>query len=956
VREFLRRRLVAVILVAVFLLLMSANRIATFLTDLWWFQAMGATDVFWGSLGARVLLGGVAAVLLGVIIAVNLQVARRLRPLVVPQTPQQAVIETYRAKADPYLPWLIAAVAVAFGLSSGVAASTVWEDYLLFTNAQSFGVADPQFNTDIGFYVFQLPFLRFLQGWLFTSLVLVLILTAGAHLLLGGIRPDAPRDKVLPSVKAHLSVLLALILAVRGAGYWLDRYALNYSPRGTVTGAAYTDVNAELPALHLLLVVSAVAILLVLVGLRRRGFLLPGAAIGILVLASILLQGAYPALIQRLRVDPQELAREREFIDRNLEATLAAYDLDGAQLRPFEVTNDLDEAQIGDNEVTIDNVRLWDPDVLQTTYSELQALRTYYAFADVDVDRYEIDGTLRQVMLSVRELQQNELPEGAKTWQNLALTYTHGLGVVASQVNVADAEGQPVFLTRDIPTRGREELVPDERQGVYFGEVPTPNYSIVNTDQPELDYEESGTSAQVTTSYDGEGGVALGGRMKRVAYAIRFGDPNIVLSNLLREDSRVLYYREIHERIRKVAPYLLWDGDPYPVVNNGRVIWVMDGYTATQYYPYSERRTFNTGSITRPERLTVNYARNAVKATLDAYDGTIRLYVVDDDPIIQAWRGAFPSLYASLDELPEGLERNFRYPQDLFELQAQLYQTYHIPGANAFYSKADAWDIPRDAAAVQNNPELRNAAPPMEPYYLLMRLPGEQDEEFVLIQPYLARQRPNMIAWLAARSDPEHYGELFAVQFPSDQTILGPQQAQARIEQNDTIAEYITLRDQVGSRVIRGNMLVIPIEESILYVQPLFLESPQARIPQLERVVLVMADRVVMERTLDQALARLVGAEVPDTEVPDPDAEDPDVTIDEGTLIERALEAFRRADAALDEGNLGEYQRQIDRAQEFLEQVAQLRGVDIPGEEPTEVPTEGGTEPAPTETATPIDG
>lgn len=950
-RDFLRRRLLAVIVVVVVLVLLFSNRLATTLTDWWWYRAIGAAEVFTGVLGARILLGAVAAVALGAIIAVNLQIARRLRPLVVPSTPQQAVIETYRAKADPYMPWLIAAVAVTFGVSSGAAAATQWEPFLLWSNGGTFGTADPTFGKDVGFYVFELPFLQFVQGWLFTSLVLAMLLTAGAHLLLGGIRPDAPRDKVIPSVKVHLSVLLAFVLAARGWGYWLDRYELNFSPRGTVTGAAYTDINAELPALYLLLAVSAVAVVLTLANLRRRGFLLPGAAIGLLVLASILLQGVYPAAVQRLQVDPQELAREGEYIERNLDATRTAYGLDSADLGTFTVEDDLTREQVDENEVTIDNVRLWDPGILQTTYSELQALRTYYAFDDVDVDRYEIDGQLRQVMLSVRELQQQELPAGAQTWQNLALTYTHGLGVVASQVNVADSEGQPVFLARNIPTEGRDELVPGEQERIYYGETATPAYSIVNSDQAELDYEESGTSEQVTTRYAGEGGVVIGNRISRLAYALRFGDPNLVLSSLPNDDSRILYHRTVTERVRKVAPYLSLDGDPYPVVHDGRVKWIVDGYTTSANYPYSERRVFGTGT----DALAVNYIRNSVKAVVDAYDGTVTLYQVADDPIVEAWRSAFPSRFS--DDIPEGLDANFRYPQDLFQLQADLYSIYHIPGAGAFYSRADAWDIPADPAALQNNPQLRAEDTPLEPYYLLMRLPGEQDEEFVLIQPYLARERPNMIAWLAGRSDPEHYGDLFAVQFPSNQTILGPQQAQARIGQDDTIAEYITLRDRdSGSQVIRGNMLVIPIEESILYVQPLFIQNEQAEIPQLERVVLVLGDRVVMERTLDQAIAALLGEDVGDVGVPDPESEDPDAEVTEQQLVERALDAFAAADEALGNGELGEYQRQIDRAQAALEQLAELRGVEVPEEEPTEVPTDGATEggtEAPVDDATP---
>ncbi|MBW3660001.1 MAG: UPF0182 family protein, partial [Actinobacteria bacterium] len=482
-----------VVVVAVVLLFLFSNRIATFLTELWWFDAIDARSVFTTILGSQVLLALVFGVFLALLVAGNLIYVWRTRPFFVPTTPQQAIVERYRQMIDPYVPWVIGALALLFGFTSGAAVASQWEPYLLWRNAQEFGMADPQFGRDIGFYVFTLPWLSFVQTWLFTSVLLVTLLTVGAHYLLGGIRPESRTDKLLPNVKAHLSVLLALLLAIRAWGYWLDRYMLNYSPRGTVTGASFTDVNAELPALYLLLGVSAIAILMVLASIRRRGFLLPGAAIALLVLASILLQGAYPAAIQRLRVDPQELAREAPFIERNIEATRAAFGLADAEIAQFPVTDDLDEAEVEENEVTLQNVRLWDPAVLATTYAQLQALRPYYQFVDVDVDRYVIDGAVRQVMLSARELQVEGLEQSAQSWQNTRLTYTHGFGVVASQVNTSDDEGQPVFLVRDIPPRGVEELDPEAEPGIYYGESATPAYSIVRTDERELDYEDPET-------------------------------------------------------------------------------------------------------------------------------------------------------------------------------------------------------------------------------------------------------------------------------------------------------------------------------------------------------------------------------------------------------------------------------------------------------------------------------
>ncbi|MBW3664666.1 MAG: UPF0182 family protein [Actinobacteria bacterium] len=945
-RDLLRRRLGIVIAVVLVVVLLSANRIATFLTDLWWYDALGYRGVFTGVLGAQVVLGLVFGVFLAVVVAANLQIARRLRPTIIPSTPQQAIVERYRQMADPYLPWLIGGLALLFGLTAGAAVSQQWESFLLWRNGGEFGVADPQFSRDVGFYVFDLPWVRFVQNWLFTSLILVGLLTAGAHYLLGGIRPEAPGDKVTRPVKVHLSVLLAIILAVRGWGYWLDRYMLNFSPRGQVTGASYTDVNAELPALYLLLVVTGVAIVLVLISIRRSGWLLPGAAIGLLVLASIVLSGAYPAVIQRVRVDPQELERESEFIDRNLEATRAAWGLEDIDFGLFQVTDDITEADLEEEQVTLANIRLWDPRVLETTYAELQALRPYYAFNDVDVDRYGLDGELRQVMLSARELDQSGLPEQAQTWQNQRLTFTHGFGAVASQINTTNPEGQPIFLARDIPPRGNPALVPAGESGIYFGERDEPSYSIVDTEQPELDYETSEGAEQVTTVYAGEGGVPLGNRLRRLAFSIRFADPNFVLSGLLNDDSKVIYHRGVRARVERVAPYLLFDNDPYPVILNERLAWIQDAYTHSDMYPYSERVDGFLGH-------QVNYLRNSVKAVVDAYDGTVTLYVVDEnDPVVEAWRRTFPAPYADVEDAPSELAAHFRYPEDLFTIQARVYQTYHIPTTEAFYSKADAWDIPNDPSQIANQAAGQNqAAPLLRPYYLLMRLPGEADEEFVLIQPYLARNKPNMIAWLAGRSDPGHLGDLFAVQFPSSQTILGPQQAQARIEQDDRIAEYITLRDQAGSEVIRGNLLVIPIGSSILYVEPLFLESPQARIPQLERVVLVMGERVVFERTLQEALETLVTAPSPEEGEEEEEGED---LIE---LQERIAQAFQAAQDALEAGDLGGFQTQFERASELYNRLLERQGLapepePTAGETPGTEPTTDATEPAPEATAT----
>jgi uncharacterized protein len=952
VLDLIRQRLGLVLVVVAVLVLLSATRFATFMTDLWWYDTLALRGVYFTLLGTQLGLAVVFGLALALLVGVNLVIARRLKPLVLPANEREAVVERYRQMADPYVPWIIAGVALLFALSAGGAVAAQWDRFLLWRNAQPFGWEDPQFGRDAGYFVFELPWLSFVQGWLFTSLILTLLVTAGAHYLLGAIRPESPGDKVTPQAKAHLSVLLGLTLIAHGWGYWLDRFHLNFSTRGTVTGASYTDIQAELPALNLLLVVTAVAIALVLWNIRQRGWLLPGAALGILVVASIVLQGIYPAAIQRLRVDPQELAQEREFISRNLDATRFAYGLDDVEDQGrFTIRNDLQEEDLEEHELTIQNVRLWDPQILETTYQQLQALRPYYSFNDVDVDRYEIDGQVRQVMISVRELQPQGLEEGAQTWQNLHLTYTHGFGAVASQVNAATQQGQPVFLARDIPPAGDSDVLMPDEPGVYFGEAHR-SYSIVNTDQPELDYEDSETDEQVTTRYAGEGDVPISSVGRRSLFALRFADPNFILSGLINEDSGVIFHRNVQERIEQVAPFLHLDDDPYAVVLDRRIVWVQDAYTTSAHFPYSERRTFRGQQV--------NYIRNSVKAVVDAYDGTISLYVTDpDDPVIQAWQEAFPAPFVPLEDAPETLEQHFRYPVDMFTLQSEIYRLYHIPEADEFYSRADAWDIPPDAAAIANGEPQGTL---LRPYYLLMRLPGEEVEEFVLIQPYLARNKPNMIAWLAGRSDPGNLGNLLAVRFPGDQTVLGTAQAQARIEQDPTISEYITLRTRAGSNVIRGNQLVIPIENSIVYVEPLFIENPQARIPELAQVAVVMGDRVVMEPTLDRAMRVLVGADDPDSpfagvdpDLPDetvgdpddPDAEEPEDTRDADELIEDALAMFAEADEALRDGDLAGYQNAVREAQQLLEQAAQMRGLEAPPadepDDPEDLPDGDGT-------------
>ncbi|MGA0831059.1 MAG: UPF0182 family protein, partial [Nitriliruptoraceae bacterium] len=635
--DLLRKRLGTVLGAAVLLVVFGANRVAVFVTDLWWFEERGYRDLFLTVLFSRVGIGAVFTLILTALLALNLAYVRRVRPFIIPTSPQQAAVQRLRDVVDPFLPWAIAGVSLLFGLTSGSAVGGQWQTFLLYLNRQAVGTLDPQFGRDLGFFLFELPFLSLLQTWLFTSVVLIGLLSAGGHYLLGAIRPDAPGAKVSVEARRHLTAIVAAGVAVRAWGYWLERYELNFSPRGTVTGASFTDVNAELPALTLLIGVAAVVVVLLVVSLFREGLILPGAALSLLLVGSVILQGIYPAVIQRVRVDPQELAREEPFIERNLAATRAAYGLGGVDLPTFTIRNDLDEQDVAANDVTLRNVRLWDPAVLDTTYQELQALRPYYGIGEVTIDRYLIDGDLRQVMLATREL--SDLPEAADTWQNRHITYTHGFGIIASQVNTANAEGQPVFIASNIPPTGEDEITPDDEPGIYFGTTGVPAYSLVRTDAAELDYEEPESQAQVTTVYDGRGGVGIGSLARRVAYALRFADYNLVLSNLITDETRIIHNRQVTDRVQLVAPFLELDAEPYPVVLDGRVKWIVDAYTTSVNYPYSERRVLEMGS----RSVVVNYVRNSVKAVVDAYDGAVDLYVIDDeDPIAAAWGEAFP--------------------------------------------------------------------------------------------------------------------------------------------------------------------------------------------------------------------------------------------------------------------------------------------------------------------------
>jgi hypothetical protein len=942
-----RRRWPIVVAGSLAVLILVLSILSGLLVDALWFREVQLSSVFWGVLWTRVGLALVFGLLFFLLLYANLLIVRRITPRFPPMTPDQEIVERYRAALEPSLRWVLPVFSAVIALLVGLGVASQWELYILWRNSPGvgFGIADPVFERDPAFYLFSFPWLRFVQGWLFSALVGVTVIVSIAHYLWGGIRPQAIGiDKVTPQVKAHLSVLLGVLILVKAWGYRLGQFDLMTSPRGVVSGPSYTDLNAQLPALRLLVVIAIVCAVLFFVNIRFRGWALPVAGVGLLALASVVVGAAFPAAIQRFQVAPQELQRERPFIEDNIRLTRFAYGLDRIQLQGRGVALEgVTPEDAEANEATLANTRVWRPEILRESFQGLQRIRQYYEFEDVDVDRYDIDGERRVVMLSAREVSQDGIPSGGGTWQNRHLVYTHGFGAVVAQINTATSEGAPLFILRDIPPVGEPGL--DEQPRVYYGERQDVRYLVVRSGEEELDYQ--GTtgdeSEQVTYRYEGEGGIPIGGFFQRLLFSWHYRDVNLAISGLIQGDSRIMIHRDIRERIDKAAPFLTLDDDPYAAIVDGRIVWIQDAYTTSAEFPYSEEveLTQATGGLLAGR---VNYLRNSVKVVVDAYDGTMRFYVVDEeDPVVQVWRNAFPDLFVDGDQASASLRAHFRYPENLLQVQAWMYANYHVLDPDVFYQKQDFWQIPEDPTGreieiVDGEQRLRGEAQMMRPYYLLMKLPEETEEEFVQILPFTPQGRQNMVAWMAAKSDPEGYGEVIAFEFPTGTQVDGPTQAFARINQDPTFSAERTLLSSGGSQVRFGDLLVIPIEDALMYVQPVYVRSAQAEtqaIPELKRVLVVNAGRVGIGNTLLQALndsfsgepTPVDGEEPPEGEEPPPEGEEPPGgTVDEqvAELLNRAAEAFAGANAALRDGDLATYQREIEEAQRLIERAIEL--------------------------------
>jgi len=932
-RSFRPRR--GIIIVALIVLFLASGALSRFYTDVLWFQEVGFSSVLWRSLTTQAILGLGAGLLAALVVWVNLWLAQRLAPSYrVEIAGRPDPLDRYRAAFGPFVSWIRIGIAAFAGLSVGIGAVAGWQTLLLWTNKVSFGQTDPQFHKDISFYVFDLPFYSQTVELVWFIVMASLVTSIGAHFYYGSIRPEQGIRGVSSGALAHISVLLGLLALNKAVQYWLGQYELNFSPRGVVTGASYTDIHAQLPALKLLAIISVISALLFIVNIWMRRLSLPLAAVSIWILTAFLAGGLWPLAVQRFSVDPQELQRERPFIERNIEATRAAFGLDEVEEQEFEASTDLTREEIEANTTLFENIRLWDPPILQLAYEQLQALRTYYEFQDVDVDRYEIGGEPRQVLLSARELSVEQLPENSRTWSNEHLQFTHGFGLVASLANARSASGQPSFVVKDVPgtvTPGAEALSAEQPR-LYYGEAFEPSeYSVVNSEQDELDYP-SADDEVVRSNYEGAGGINVGGVFRQIAFALREGDPNLVLSSLITGESKILIYRNVRDRVMRAAPFLSLDHDPYPAVVDGRVVWILDAYTSTDSYPYSQR--FDLDQILSDQTALsassgvlegdVNYVRNSVKVVVDAYDGTLKLYIVDDsDPLIQAWRNVFPDLFTT-EEPSEDLQAHFRYPEDLFDVQSEVYLTYHMTNPDDFYAKEDAWALPINPLADDLSGTNIPRPPFVTPTYLLIQLPGETEPEFVLSRPFTPRARNNMISLMIARSDPEHYGEYLTLNFPSGKQVPGPIQVDNSINQDVEISQTLTLLRQGGSEVDFGSLVMLPIEDSILYVQPLFVTAENVGIPEIGRVVLALGADVVMEETFEEALTTLFDLdadrepepEPTDEPEPGPPDDEPTSTLEE--LIAEAGRIYEQAQQALSDGDFETYGRLIERLGSIL--------------------------------------
>jgi uncharacterized membrane protein (UPF0182 family) len=892
------QRFVGLIFFILFAVLLSFRQAIALYVDWLWFGELGYTQVFTASLTYKFLLGLIAGLFVAAFLYVNIRIAAVL-PTRFRFTQADSVIELPPTELiDPLVRRLLLPAVLFIGLIAGPPAASNWEILPLFLNAVPFSLNDPVFDTDIGFFVFRLPLLSKITHWLSFVITIGVLASAAVYLLYRGIL-YGPRGLVFSErARKHLLALAGLFFVVKAAGYYLDTFELVYASSGAAFGASYTDVYAILPALRFLSFLALAAAVACAVQIYRPGWRYLIGGIAVLLVAHVIGLQLYPYVVQRFRVIPNEVDAEREFIQRTIKFTRLAYGLDRITSQEFPAEEELSAADIKRNDTTIKNIRLWDHRPALASFAQLQEIRTYYKFVDVDNDRYVVDGTYRQVMLSVRELSHPHLQN--RNWINEHLTFTHGHGVVFGPVNQVTSSGQPDFFIQDIPPVSSTSIKVT-RPEIYYGELANA-YVLVKTGARELDYPSG--DQNIYTNYEGGGGIGIGSFWRKLVFSAQQTTLRILLSQDIQPESRIILHSQIHERVKKIAPFLTFDRDAYPVIaQGGRLFWIIDAYTTSDRYPYSEPR--RAGQF--------NYIRNSVKAVIDAYHGTVDFYLADpEDPVILAYGKIFPGLFKPLDQMPEDLREHIRYPQDLFVTQAHVYATYHMQDPQVFYNKEDLLSIPQRTVG--------NTAAEMDPYYTIMRLPGEDQEEFVLLLPFTPNRRDNMRSWLAARSDPPHYGKLVALDFPKAKLVYGPKQIDARIDQDTLISQQLSLWNQSGSEVLRGSLLAIPIEKSLLYVQPLYLAAEQGGLPELKRVIVAFGNQIFMEETLERGLQRMFDGRPVSVQTPEA-AQAQQMTTEQSATARQALDHFRRAQDSLRQGNWAAYGEELKKVEALLRQM-----------------------------------
>ena len=899
-----------------------------FYVDWLWFESVGFTGVWSTVLTTKIALFVVAGLLTSLIISLNVYLAFRRRPFYVPTSVEADNLERYRATIDPIRKLVFAGIVLVLFYFGGTSASNLWGSWLLFRNSTEFGVQDPQFGLDVSFFAFRLPFFQTLIGWGISTLILATLASAAVHYLYGGIRPQVPQERTTVAARVQLSVLLGLIVLLKAVAYWFDRYALALKESRLITGLTYTDVNATLPAKSILAAIAIICSLLFFANIVRKSWLLPAAGTALMVAASVLIAGVYPGAIQQFQVKPSESSKEAPYIQRNIDATRDAYGIAGVEMKDYQATVATNSGQLANDAATIANIRLMDPNVLSATFRQLQQIKPYYSFPEsLDIDRYTVNGVQRDAVVAVRELNIEGNP--SRNWINDHLVYTHGFGFVSAFGNTVDADGKPNFLVGDLPpTTGLGKFQPR----VYFGEN-VPDYSIIGgpkTDTPvEFDYpDDASANGQKNYTYTGKGGVPMGGLFKKLLFAIQYQEQRIVLSSLINSESKILYNRSPRDRVAKVAPWLTLDGDPYPAIVDGKIQWIIDGYTTSAGYPYSQTTslgaatadalTANSGAITPQGNQNINYIRNSVKATVDAYDGTVVLYQWDEkDPVLKTWMKAFPNTVTPKSEMSKELLEHIRYPEDMFRVQRDVLSSYHVQTASAFYGGQDFWRVPRDPSTFGAN------AGSQPPYYMTLEMPGSDKPTFTLTTPFVPRGgRENLSAFAVVDSNNgPNYGKITVLQLPRSTNVAGPSQVASNFEAKPEVANSLSLLRQGGADVVLGNLLTLPVGGGLLYVQPVYVRATAntAAYPLLQKVLVSFGDVIGFDNSLKGALDQVFGGNSGTSSSGTPVTSTTDNASDDlKTALQNARQALSDGNAALAKGDFAAYGRAQDRLKAAL--------------------------------------